>query len=176
MKTDNWSSHACCASSARLCLIGLSCSFISQLVSSVLALREMISPCQPCQWSDNKLTYCLVQRLVVCSQDTHKSVNCSDWWYSSLFYVSSMLVVLTYCINTQHRCNILLLWCLSVWQKRPQVLNESPSFNFSRKISSHLGQNIYISARSVIASTFWSLALHESNSLGLYELYGGTYL
>ena len=35
---------------------------------------------------------------------------------------------------------------------------------------------IYISARSVIASTFWSLALHESNSLGLYELYGGTYL
>lgn len=47
MKTDTWSSHACYTSSARLCLIGLSCSFISQLVSGVLVLREMISPCQP---------------------------------------------------------------------------------------------------------------------------------
>lgn len=35
MKTDTWSSHACDTSLARLCLIGLSCSFISQLVSSV---------------------------------------------------------------------------------------------------------------------------------------------
>lgn len=54
MKTDTWSSHACYTSSARLCLIGLSCSFISQLVSDVLVLREMLSPCQPRQWSDNK--------------------------------------------------------------------------------------------------------------------------